>query len=146
MAGTFEKSLWRYVRNGMGKTWNATRHTDKLIPGIPDVSFGLDGINGWIELKTLVSWPKRKTTPIRLEHFTIEQRHFLAGRGATGGHCFLLLRVGRAEHLLIPWDKIPLLIDAPGVPFTRFEWETVAVGHWKRGIDFNEFRRLLCSK
>ena len=49
---TAEKNLWRYVRKGMAEHWDATRHEDRVTPGVPDVSFRVGGRNGWLELKT----------------------------------------------------------------------------------------------
>ena len=60
-------------------------------PGFPDVNY----IEGVIELKQLDRWPVRPETPIKLPHFTNQQRIFLERRWRKGGNAFLLLQVGR---------------------------------------------------
>lgn len=61
-----------------------------LIPsGFPDVSF----INGLIELKYLPEWPVREATPVRVDHFTRDQRAFLLKRWRAGRNAWLLLQV-----------------------------------------------------
>lgn len=59
--------------------------------GMPDVNY----LYGWIELKTKHEWPKREDTPLRIDHFTPEQRTWLFRRTRMGGRAFLLLRVGK---------------------------------------------------
>jgi hypothetical protein len=63
--------------------------------GMPDVNY----IEGWIELKYVADWPKREETPLRLGHFTPQQRVWLYRRWVLGGKAFLLLRVAK-EFLL----------------------------------------------
>lgn len=67
--------------------------------GIPDVNFA----GGFAELKILKSWPKRDTTPVRIPHYTPEQREWARRRTAAGETVWLLLRV-RREWLLLDAD------------------------------------------
>lgn len=95
-----EATLRNYVRKGLrDQGVLTTHHEDMLNNGVPDLSYSGGGVHGWIELKWLEAWPKRAATPVRLPHYTKEQKHFLLSRGWAGGRCWLLLRVG-AEHLL----------------------------------------------
>lgn len=65
-------------------------------PGIPDINCS----EGWIELKWMKRWPKNAAkSPVLLEHFTAEQRIWLARRCARGGKAWLLLCVEK-EWLL----------------------------------------------
>ncbi len=64
--------------------------------GIPDISYA----NGWVELKAKGAWPLRPPTPLRIPHFTGEQRIFLANRTKAGGVADLLLQVGAEWFLL----------------------------------------------
>jgi hypothetical protein len=66
-----------------------------LRAGIPDVAY----INGWIELKYLKAWPKRPETPVRIHHFTKQQRIWLRRHCQLGGNSFLLIQCKR-EWLL----------------------------------------------
>ena len=60
-------------------------------PGFPDVNY----IEGVIELKQLDKWPIMAQTPVRIEHFTQQQKIFLDRRWRKGGNAYLLLQVGR---------------------------------------------------
>lgn len=86
---------------------DASRHEDKLMLGVPDVSFGYKGINGWIELKFLPKWPPTDKTILKLRKFKPEQRNFIRKRGRTGGHCFLMLMVGdRNPRDYVLWNWV----------------------------------------
>jgi len=63
--------------------------------GIPDVNY----IEGWMELKAVGRWPPRGG-PLRVDHFTTEQRTWLTRRNLAGGKAFLMLKVGKDEWLL----------------------------------------------
>jgi len=96
-----EATLRNYVRKGLhAKGVLTTHHEDMLNAGVPDLSYSVHGVHGWIELKWLEAWPKREDTIVRIPHYTKEQKHFLLSRGRAGGQCWLLLRVGDREHLL----------------------------------------------
>lgn len=59
-------------------------------PGTPDVNF----IEGWVELKSLDSLPKRlDSTKVKIEHYTPQQRAWIFKRYKRGGKVFLLLKV-----------------------------------------------------
>lgn len=134
-----ESTLWGYVKRGMGNCWHATRHEDVLNKGVPDVSFGYQGINGWIELKSLKAWPKRENTIVRLPKFTMVQRIWLMRRQRSGGNCWILLRVGR-EYLLISAVRAALVGKVP-----KRTLEHVAHKVWKGRVDWSEFLYLLCG-
>lgn len=59
--------------------------------GTPDVNY----VGGWIELKSCDEWPKKPLTPLRIDHFTTDQRLWLEKRWRAGGACFLLLKVAQ---------------------------------------------------
>lgn len=65
--------------------------------GIPDVNYN----HGWIELKYLEGWPVRPNTPVRIDHYTKEQRAWAVQRTLAGGQVFFLLKVGTMEWLLL---------------------------------------------
>lgn len=64
--------------------------------GTPDVNY----VGGWIELKQVKSWPKDIDRPLRVPHFTKEQRLWLKERREMGGNAWVLLQV-KSEWLLI---------------------------------------------
>ena len=58
-------------------------------PGTPDIEF----IGGWIEIKYIREWPAKDTTPVRIPHFTKQQRIWIANRRRLGGLVLIVLRV-----------------------------------------------------
>lgn len=106
-----EALFWQAIKRGMSSLWVASRHEDAAGIGVPDVSFAINGVDGWIELKTLPAWPIRPTTRVRLPHFTKVQRAWLMRRGRAGaGRVFMFLKVGREkpDFLLLHWKAITL--------------------------------------
>ena len=88
-----ESGMWKTLYLHMRGLWHAQRHEDIYSSGIPDVSYAIDGICGWIELKYIKEWPKRPTTIIRVKHLTKQQRLWLRQRGKRCDNVFLFLRV-----------------------------------------------------
>jgi hypothetical protein len=131
-----EASLWQYLNKGMRGKWHATRHEDKFQLGIPDVSYGIDKVNGWIELKALYEWPKTYKTPVKVG-LSRDQVAWLGARGICGGHCFILVRVKR-DYLLFGWGDAPLLNQ-----LNKGGMIASALGKWNGGIDFEEFASLI---
>lgn len=66
-------------------------------PGTPDVNY----IGGWVELKYAVDWPARDDTPLRLDHFTPQQRCWLRRRWHFGGNVWLCLQVSKTRHWIV---------------------------------------------
>jgi len=129
-----EATLWVYVRKNMRGRWSAQRHEDSISRGIPDVSYALEGADGWIELKSLDRWPVRAGTPVRVG-MTPEQVAWLETRGDAGaGRCFVLIRVGR-EHLLVRWHRCRSLLR---VDLSSDEVLDLAEVAWEVGIDWDE--------
>lgn len=73
------------------------RHEDKYETGIPDLSYGGHGVNGWIEVK----WEIIK--------FRTKQPLWLSKRAMTGGHTFVLIGY-RGAAKLIDWRKLTLTV------------------------------------
>ncbi len=86
--------MWRELRPLL-QGLHPVRIESPITAGVPDVNF----TQGWIELKHVEKAPKRPWTPLRVPHFTAEQRAWHVERYFAGGRSFVLLRVGR-EWLL----------------------------------------------
>jgi hypothetical protein len=67
----------------MGKLWLAQRHEDRYSVGVPDVSFIMNGMSGWIELKEAATFQER----LKIRR---SQLVWMAEREAAGGCCILL--------------------------------------------------------
>jgi hypothetical protein len=77
------------------KPLDAMRVENPCHPGTPDINY----IGGWIELKQVDAWPKKETTPLRLPHFSKQQRIWLTRRWAKGGDAWVLLQVAKEYFL-----------------------------------------------
>lgn len=89
-----ESAMWDSLRPVL-RPFDPVRIESPMTSGIPDVNYS----QGWIELKYTDRWPPRGG-PLRIDHFTKEQRAFLVKRRKAGGRAFLLLKVGKNEWLL----------------------------------------------
>ena len=111
-----EQKQWQYLSTIMAGKWNAQRHEDKYSAGVPDVSYSMNGVDGWIELKTIESWPKNIKTTINIPHLKAGQVNWLEEFGKAGsGRMFLLLSVGEvqcsSDWVLIPWNRVRGVYD-----------------------------------
>lgn len=112
-----ENALKKYLVRVMGTRWDVQSHEDKLTSGIPDLSYGAGGVNGWIELKHVREWPSRPSTTIDLSHFTASQVNWLIKRGKKAGNCWVLVQVA-TEYFLFPFSSARAL--RAGVTEERF--------------------------
>lgn len=121
--------------NRILKPFDAVAVENPAYPGTPDVNY----VEGWIELKWLRRWPSNAwTAPVRLDHFTPQQRTWLLRRSRRGGNVHVLLQVGR-EHLLFRAPEAAALLGrAP-----RQELYDNALRHWPDGLRAEEFRQCL---
>jgi hypothetical protein len=103
--------------------------------GVPDVSFCVGGVSGWIELKVIDRLPKHVITPVRVPHFTPAQRAWLKRRGIAGGNTWLLLKVIEPKtYLLFLYDRC----DAVGrVSF--LELQRASAQWWCDRINWKDF-------
>lgn len=115
--------MWEAIRPVLRGT-DPVRIESPITSGIPDVNCTL----AWVELKYKSGWPKRATTPLRVDHFTPEQRAWLTRRCRAGGSAYLLLKVGDSEWLLF-WGETAARVL--GVS-TREELYKHATARWWR--------------
>lgn len=87
---TLSKTLMRHLKN----VGHATRIENLATVGMPDVSYCINGFEGHIENKWLLSWHKRDPDRIvGVRHFTAQQRKWATDRVRAGGRTFVLLQV-----------------------------------------------------
>jgi hypothetical protein len=117
-------------------TVNAIAVENPIHPGTPDVNY----VNGWIELKYLEKWPKNADLmPVKIGHFTPQQRIWLRKRSSYGGKVFLLLKVGKREHLLFKGDDAANYIGI----FTRQQLIELSCCYMPKGLNKREFLKCL---
>jgi hypothetical protein len=113
------------------------RHEDAVTQGVPDVSYAMDDVHGWIELKHLAGWPARRDTIVSMHRYTDEQRNFILQAGHNGGRAFLLLQVD-AEYFLFGHWAAQLVGKV-----NRVRLFELALGYWDHGLVADEFREHL---
>lgn len=94
--------------------------------GTPDVNY----VEGWIELKWIRSWPVRPDTPVKIDHFTIQQRRWLNRRWNAGGNAWLLLQVQREWLLFSGRDAADYICN-----LTRTGLYKVVRSRWHGGLN-----------
>lgn len=135
-----EANLWDYLSCGMGNRWEAQRHEDKLTSGIPDVSYSMNGVHGWIELKYLSKPPNGNSAIMVIKHYTPDQRNWIERHGKAGGRVFILLRVD-TTYMLFDWK------DTRYVGRVSYKQHRgMAIGLWDYGLDFDHLHLLLLKQ
>ena len=78
------------------KSLHPIRIENSFGAGIPDINFS----HGWIECKYLKSYPKKETTPVRLDHpYTDDQKRFAEKRERAGGKVWLVVKVSKDWYI-----------------------------------------------
>ncbi|KKM97272.1 hypothetical protein LCGC14_1169750 [marine sediment metagenome] len=96
-----ESGFWRKIRNGIKNPpdTHLVRIENAIYSGTPDLSYCINGVEGFIELKYLEAWPKRESTVVRIPHFRGEQRIWLHDRHIAGGRCYLCLGIAKSTFI-----------------------------------------------
>lgn len=128
-----ESAFKKYLMRLMGTTWDAQSHEDAYSEGIPDISFAMFGLNGWIELK-IAHFPVLKDTPINLDHLTPNQVNWLIKRGNKGKGCFLLVKVDETFYLFSHALARPLRAG-----LTKEQYDINCVAKWDGTMIKEEF-------
>lgn len=102
--------------------------------GTPDVNY----TEGWIELKYVARWPPRGG-PLRIDHFTTEQRAWHIRRRKAGGKSYVLVKIGQMEWLL--FDGLVAALYLGHEPRQRL-YEMV-VARWMRKPNNGELKSCL---
>ena len=116
-----------------------TRIENSFFKGIPDVNYLINGCEGWIELKYREKFPVRTKTPIKLNHFTKEQKLWHKIRVENGGRTFMFLKIDKTYYLF-KGDNIQLVGS-----LNRKEMENKCCKTWEKKINFKEFIKELCK-
>jgi hypothetical protein len=103
-----EKNFWSLLR--LNLEMKMYRVENRVMKGMPDVHFIKDGVSGWIELKFLPDWPKKRM-PTGLK---LNQALWLDKYSENGGRCWILIRIGRDFMGLAPGANAKRLYEKPG--------------------------------
>lgn len=119
-----ESSFCAFLR---GK-WNGLagvrimRVENPCLPGTPDLCIGYGGRCAWLEVKQLQCFPVRPATPVRIEHFTSEQRDWLREWGSAIDLCYLIVRVDRIGVYLFGWRSAAMVGS-----LNQYQWDEEAL-------------------
>jgi len=102
MADQYEKRRVKSLLQACGNAWHVERHEDRIKAGIPDLSFGCAGFDGWIEVKAAPHRVINDELTAPLRHFTPDQCRWLTQRWMKGsGAVWLYFEVASHDHYLI---------------------------------------------
>ena len=103
-----ERNFWVLIRKSM-KDLKMYRVENRVMKGMPDVHYIKDGVTGWIELKYLTLWPKRRiSTGLKLN-----QSLWLKEYDEHKGKAWILIRIGRDFTGLISGKNAQLIFASP---------------------------------
>ena len=105
--------------------------------GIPDCCYAMEDLPGagFIEFKYLKDYPKRLKTPVRIDHFTPQQRAWMQMYGPFIQRVFLLLQIS-TTFLLFPWTTIKPIGNLNRVDLITLAEEEG--GYWGGRINYDE--------
>lgn len=134
-----ESSLWVIIRQNLPQVhWQRIETSTGL--GIPDINGCWEGKEFWVEIKYLPTFPVRANTPVKIKHYTPEQRLWLRKRGQAGGQAWLFVRVG-AEWFLFDHEAAQLVTG-----WTAEQWRTGATLYWTRRPDWVGWLEMVVGK
>jgi len=115
--------------------FDASRHEDKVLNFIPDISFAGHRVDGWIEVK----WCERDPSSLgAISHWTRGQEEWLCHRGKCGsGFCFLLVGTP-ARHFM--WHH-GTLARARSMPF-----DSAILATWLAAPDLHDLAQGILSR
>ena len=129
----------KFTQSVKSEGGDVSNHEDKFTFGVPDSSYGLSQINGWVEHKYIGSWPVRPSTKIKIG-LRKDQVFWMEKRQKTGGRCFILIGV-ESEIFLFSGDLVRELYS--GIIKKQFYEMSLAV--WNKQIDTKQLKLLLCG-
>jgi len=108
-----EDVLREWFRSISPRTTHYQRIEDKLSAGIPDVNVCYEGVECWVELKS-IKYPSNKHKPLNIG-LRAAQKGWIHKRAISGGSVFILLQLCREpvgsgfytySRLLLPSDVV----------------------------------------
>jgi hypothetical protein len=129
-----EKSFWTLLRNNL--KLKAYRVENKVMKGMPDVHYIKNGKSGWLELKYLDKWPKKRITT----GLMLNQALWLYEYSKNKGSCWILVRVERDFTCLIKGEHALSIHKRPSSPdfFNYVHWQkrgNMSSGDWEELTD-----------
>ena len=103
-----EQNFWQYIRSNLFDV-RMYRVENKVMQGMPDLHYIHEGITGWIELKFLNDWPKKRMTT----GLMLTQAMWLEEYALSGGNSWIMIRIAREFTGLIGGRDAMKIYDRP---------------------------------
>lgn len=88
-----EANLSRTLMHRMRSVGHFVRIENMVGVGHPDVSYCIEGIEGHIENKWRLGWPRDRDGIVTLDHYTPQQRLWTQARLNAGGRVYVFLQI-----------------------------------------------------
>jgi hypothetical protein len=140
-----EQKFRDYVRDIMHGYWHYEWHEDRYSSDIPDLSYAIGGVCGWIEFKVIKKFPKfPRRTVIKIPKLTVGQRRWLKGRRDFSPNVYLMVKVEDPVRYYIfnTWEAFRQI----GITWTQERWETEAEAVWSESILSYQLRGVLIKR
>ena len=125
-----EKNFWHLLRNSL--PLKMYRIENRVMRGMPDIHYINDkGSSGWIELKFLSNWPKKRVAT----GLSLNQAIWLS---EYKGRCWVLIRVGRDFIGLIDGKKSKQIYNR----VSKTEFSNLLNWHKKGNMSKEDWRSL----
>jgi hypothetical protein len=133
-----EHNFWRYIRSNLNIT--TYRVENKVMVGMPDVHYLHEGTSGWIELKFISDWPKKRMTT----GLMLTQAMWLEEYSLNGGNSWIMFRIARDFAGLINGRDAMKVYERP----SRSAF--MGMLHWQASgnlqeEDWENLKRTLCN-
>ena len=121
-----EKSFWALIRKKL--PLKMYRVENKVMKGMPDIHYIKDGQSGWIELKYIDKWPKKRIAI----GFKLNQSLWAKEYTAKGGRSWILIRAERTHIILIKGEKADVLYKRPHVK------DLISMARWSKNKNMTD--------
>lgn len=98
-----EKNTYAALRNKMvGEKDRFDRIENALVPGMPDVNYCVNGVEGWIEIKQPSKLPVRDDTAIFGSNHKVSnaQKNWMLRQRRAGGRCWIYVKTNKWQALI----------------------------------------------
>ena len=99
-----ESNLSKALMKHLKTVGHATRIENLAAIGMPDVSYCVDGREGFIENEWRPRWPQDPARIVLLRHYTAQQRIWHESRALAGGRVWVMLGVGTPLRDVLVFD------------------------------------------
>lgn len=139
-----EANVSSVLMKHLRRVGHASRIENMVGRGMPDVSYCIQGFEGFIENKWRDSWPRNPEVIVTLRHFTAQQRIWIGDRVKAGGTVHVLLGVGNPIRDWLLFEG-GWAVDHLGFVPRRTLIEHASIASLDTGFPWDDIHKLLIS-